>query len=84
MRAEVHSVDACPGFAQAFVDPEMKRSELLFRVVPARDSGLVRDDYREVAGVVQIADGFSRAGDPLEVLGSTYVAMIDVEYAITV
>jgi hypothetical protein len=54
MRAKVHGVDACSGFAQALVDPAMKPSEIRFRVAAACDSGLVRDDYGEIAGVVEI------------------------------
>ena len=84
MRTEAHVGDGCARTGELVLHPVGELLEVLNAVVAPSDAGLVGDDNKKEAFVVQDPGGFKHARNPFEMLPVVDVGVIDVDHAVAV
>jgi hypothetical protein len=83
-RAVIDAANWDAALAKPVEHPRGQCPEIVFGIVAAADSGLVRDHDGHEAGVPSRAAQFEDPGRELEILDSVNVAFIDVDHSVAI
>ena len=84
VRAEVDAGQRGSCFLKHPTHVDVERLEIGLRVVAAADARLVGHDHERVARFVKLASGVQNNFNPLEILATAHVGVIDVDHAVAI
>ena len=84
VRAEVDAGQRGSCFLKHPTHVDVERLEIGLRVVAAADARLVGHDHERVARFVKLASGVQNTFNPLEILATAHVGVIDVDHAVAI